>query len=51
MITGYGNPEVMERARLLGADYYFEKPVPLEMLKKALSDCVLRSAYVHGNEQ
>jgi DNA-binding NtrC family response regulator len=50
MITGYGNPEVMERARLFGADYYFEKPVPLEMLRKALSDCVLRSAYVHNNE-
>ena len=44
MITGYGNPEVMDRALLFGADYYFEKPVPLEMLRKALNDCILHSA-------
>ena len=44
MITGYGNPEVMDRALLYGADYYFEKPVPLQMLKKALSECVLNNA-------
>ena len=50
MITGYGNPEVMERALMFGADYYFEKPVPLEMLKKALSDCIERSACVQKKE-
>jgi len=49
MITGYGNTEVMERAMFLGADYYFEKPVPLDMLKNALRDCVLSSTYVQSN--
>ncbi|MBI5103156.1 MAG: response regulator [Nitrospirae bacterium] len=27
VLTGYGSDEVMERAYVLGADYYFEKPV------------------------
>jgi DNA-binding NtrC family response regulator len=49
MITGYGGTEVMERAMFLGADYYFEKPVPLDMLKNALKDCVLSSTYVQSN--
>jgi DNA-binding NtrC family response regulator len=49
MITGYGGTEVMERAMFLGADYYFEKPVPLDMLKNALRDCVLSSTYVQSN--
>jgi len=51
MITGYGSSEVMERALFLGADYYFEKPVPLDMLKNALSDCVLSSTHVHSNAE
>ena len=51
MITGYGSNDVMERAMFLGADYYFEKPVPLDMLKNALRDCVLSSTYVQSNAQ
>lgn len=33
LLTGYGNPEIMQKARDLGADYYFEKPINSVMLK------------------
>jgi two-component system nitrogen regulation response regulator NtrX len=36
MITGYGNPESMEKAYLLGAAFYFEKPIALTALQNAL---------------
>lgn len=36
ILTGFGNPSVMERAFELGANFYFEKPVALERLKLAL---------------
>jgi DNA-binding NtrC family response regulator len=36
VLTGFGNPAVMERAFELGANFYFEKPVALERLKLAL---------------
>jgi two-component system nitrogen regulation response regulator NtrX len=36
MITGYGNPESMEKAYLLGAAFYFEKPISLVALQNAL---------------
>lgn len=37
VITGYGNPAVMERAYRGGADFYFEKPVSFETLLRALN--------------
>ncbi len=36
LMTGYGNPEVMERAYELGAAFYFEKPVAVHALEEAL---------------
>ncbi len=36
LMTGYGSPDVMEHAFDLGADYYFEKPVSIRVLKDAL---------------
>lgn len=36
MMTGFGNPETMQEAYSLGADYYFEKPVSVTVLKGAL---------------
>lgn len=36
MMTGFGNPEVMQEAYSLGADFYFEKPVSVSVLKGAL---------------
>jgi len=36
LITGYGSPDVMEKAQALGAAFYFEKPVSIEILKNAL---------------
>jgi DNA-binding NtrC family response regulator len=36
VLTGFGNPTVMEKAFELGANFYFEKPVALERLKLAL---------------
>lgn len=36
MMTGFGNPDIMQEAYSLGADYYFEKPVSVTVLKGAL---------------
>ena len=36
LITGYGSPEIEKKAILLGADFYFEKPVSYFVLKDAL---------------
>ncbi len=36
MITGYGSPEVMEKALSEGASYYYEKPVSATILRDAL---------------
>jgi CheY-like chemotaxis protein len=36
LITGYGTPEVMERALAIGAEYYYEKPVSATVLRDAL---------------
>lgn len=38
MMTGYGNPDVMQEVYNLGADYYFEKPVSVNVLKSALTE-------------
>ena len=38
ILTGFGNPVVMEKAFELGATFYFEKPVSLERLKRALAE-------------
>ena len=35
-LTGFGNPAVMDKAFQMGADFYFEKPVSLERLNRAL---------------
>lgn len=42
ILTGFGNPEIMQRAILLGADYYYEKPVPPSTLEDILKGCELR---------
>ncbi len=36
LVTGYGSPEIMEKAYGLGADFYFEKPVSSEVILKSL---------------
>ena len=36
VLTGFGNPTVMDKAFQMGADFYFEKPVSLDRLKSAL---------------
>ena len=36
LVTGYGSSAVMEKAQALGAAFYFEKPVSIEILKNAL---------------
>ncbi len=36
MMTGFGSPDVMQEAYSLGADFYFEKPVSVSVLKGAL---------------
>ncbi len=38
LITGYGSPEIMNKAFELGADYYFEKPVRSDVLRGALQE-------------
>lgn len=37
LVTGYGSPDIMEKAFELGAAFYFEKPVNTELLKDALA--------------
>lgn len=36
LVTGFGSSSVMEKAQSLGAAFYFEKPVSIEILKNAL---------------
>lgn len=36
LVTGYGSPDVMEKAYALGADFYFEKPVKAELLRDTI---------------
>jgi DNA-binding NtrC family response regulator len=36
LVTGYGSPQVMQKAQALGAAFYFEKPVSGDTLKNAL---------------
>jgi len=36
MMTGFGSPEVMQDVYDLGADFYFEKPVSINVLKGSL---------------
>jgi DNA-binding NtrC family response regulator len=38
LMTGYGSQDIMEHAFDLGADYYFEKPVSIRVLKDALKN-------------
>ena len=37
VLTGFGNPAVMDQVFQLGATFYFEKPVSVERLKLALA--------------
>jgi len=32
IVTGYGTPEVMQKAYEFGVDYYFEKPISTDIL-------------------
>ena len=36
LITGYGTPEIMDKAFSMGAAYYYEKPVSATVLRDAL---------------
>lgn len=38
LMTGYGDPAVMQRAFEMGASYYFEKPVELQVLSRAIHE-------------
>ena len=39
LITAYGSGDVREKAGELGVDFYFEKPVSIDLLREALSEC------------
>lgn len=36
LMTGYGDPTIMQKAFHMGASYYFEKPVELNVLSSAI---------------
>jgi DNA-binding NtrC family response regulator len=38
MMTGFGTSEIKQEAYDLGADFYFEKPVSIHILKNALQE-------------
>jgi two-component system, response regulator RegA len=44
LITGYGNPSIMEKAQQLGAAFYFEKPVSSGTLFNALKNLGIQYA-------
>lgn len=44
LMTGYGDPAIMQKAFDMGAAYYFEKPVELQILSKAIQELGLPSA-------
>jgi ferredoxin len=46
LITAYGSEEVRQKAGIYGVEYYFEKPVSIDMLRKALEDL----DWVNGND-
>jgi DNA-binding NtrC family response regulator len=37
LITGYGSPAIMDKAFQMGAAYYFEKPVSMDLLHESLN--------------
>ena len=42
-MTGYGDPAIMQQAFDMGASYYFEKPVELQILSRAIQELGLPS--------
>jgi DNA-binding NtrC family response regulator len=38
LMTGYGDPAIMQRAYDMGASFYFEKPVELNVLSRAIHE-------------
>ena len=44
LMTGYGDPAIMQQAFDMGASYYFEKPVELQVLSRAIQELGLPSA-------
>ncbi len=49
VLTGFGNPVVMDQVFRLGASFYFEKPVSIERLKLALAGLPPRPACEPGD--
>ena len=48
LMTGYGDPAVMQKAFELGAAYYFEKPVELTTLSEAIRELGVPNALSGG---
>lgn len=44
LMTGYGDPAIMQQAFDMGASYYFEKPVELQVLSRAIRELGLPTA-------
>lgn len=44
LMTGYGDPAIMQQAFDMGASYYFEKPVELQILSRAIRELGLPTA-------
>ena len=44
LMTGYGDPAIMQRAFDMGAAYYFEKPVELQILTRAIHELGIPAA-------
>jgi len=38
LITAYGSDDVRQKAGIYGVEYYFEKPVSIDLLREALDD-------------
>jgi len=44
LMTGYGDATIMQQAFDMGASYYFEKPVELQVLSRAIRELGLHTA-------
>jgi two-component system response regulator CpxR len=49
LMTGYGDPAIMQRAYDMGASFYFEKPVELSLLSRAIHDLGVPGARAGGS--
>ena len=49
LVTGYGSQEIKDRANKLGVEFYFEKPVSIELLRVVLKGLEISNGAGNGS--